>query len=238
MGKRLEPLTLSDSELKDLETQYKKERDRRIAERILCIILFAKEYDLKEIEQILLVGSRTLKEWVGIFRARGIDRLRQWGYTGRDCELKAEQWAEVEEELMRKPYRDARQVAAFVKEKFGVEYSRRGMQALLRRKGYRRVKARLVPGPVDEDKVRKQQEFVDKYFELKASFGSKDRLYHVDAVHPTHNVRISYIWTKKGRRWILRSNSGRKRYNILGAYCPLRVLHKRSGPAQAVTYAD
>lgn len=221
MSKKLEPLSLSDQEFKELQAQYKQERDRRIAERILCILLFAQDYDLKEIRRILFVGIRTLKKWIEAFRAQGIDGLRQWGYAGRDGELNDEQWAAVEEELMRKPYRDAREVAAFVKEKFGVEYSRRGIQALLRRKGYRRIKARLVPGPVDEDKVRKQQAFVDGYFQLKASLGPKDRLYHVDAVHPTHNVKISYVWTKKGRRWILRSNSGRQRYNILGAYCPL-----------------
>jgi transposase len=221
MSKKLEPLSLSASELKELEAQYKEERDRRIAERILCIILFAKGRDLNEIAQILLVGNRTLKTWVNTFRGQGINGLRQWGYKGRAGELSDEQWAEVEKELARKPYRDAKQVAAFVQEQFGIQYSQRGMQALLRRQGYRRIKSRLMPGPVDEDKLQKQREFVENYFEIKASLAPKDRIYHVDAVHPTHNVRISYVWTKKGKRWILRSNSGRKRYNILGAYCPL-----------------
>jgi transposase len=221
MSKKLESLSLSDREIKELQAQYKEERDRRIAERILCILLFAQGYDLKEIRQILLVGIRTLKKWIGTFRTQGIDGLRQWSYKGQDCDLSDEQWAEVEEELARKPYRDAKGVATFVEKKFGVKYSQRGMQALLRRKGYRHIKARLVPGPVDAEKAEKQQEFVDKYFQLKASLGPKDRIYHVDAVHPTHNVKISYVWTKKGRRWLLRSNSGRKRYNLLGAYCPL-----------------
>jgi len=40
-------------------------------------------------------------------------------------------------------------------------------------------------------------------------------------MHPTHNVRLSYAWTKKGLRRRIRSNTGRQRYNILGAYCPL-----------------
>jgi transposase len=221
MSKKLEPLTLSDQEIKELQAQYKQERDRRIAERILCILLFAQDHDVKEIKRILLVGIRTLKKWIETFRAQGIDGLRQWGYKGQDCDLSDEQWAEVEEELARRPFRDAKAVAAFVQKRFGVAYSQRGMQALLRRKGYRHIKARLVPGPVDEDKVRKQKEFVEKYFQLKVSLGPKDRIYHVDAVHPTHNVKISYMWTKKGGRWLLRSNSGRKRYNILGAYCPL-----------------
>ena len=220
MSKKLEPLTLSDDEIKELQTQYKQERDRRIAERILCVILYAQGHNLKEIKRMLLVGIRTLKKWIRNFIAQGVDALRQWGYEGQDCNLSDEQWAEVEEELARKPYRRARDVAAFVKERFSIEYTERGMQALLRRKGYRYIKVRLVPGKVDEDKQREQQEFIKGYFKLKAELGSKDRIYHVDAVHPTHNVKISYVWTKKGLRMRLRSNSGRKRYNILGAYCP------------------
>lgn len=103
MSKKLEPLPLSDQEIAELQAQYKEERDRRIAERILCILLFAQDYDLKEIRQILLVGIRTLKKWIETFRAQGIDGLRQWGYKGQDCDLSDEQWAEVEEELARKP---------------------------------------------------------------------------------------------------------------------------------------
>jgi transposase len=217
MSKKLEPLTLSDSKIKELQTQYKQERDRRMAERIHCIILYAQGYDLKEIERILFVGIRTLKRWIRTFLAQGVEGLRQWGYKGQDCKLSDKQWAEVEEELECKPYRRAREVATFVKKRFGIEYTERGMQALLRCKGYRYIKARLVPGKAKADE---QRAFVERYFKLKAELGSRDRIYFVDAVHPTHNVRISYVWTKKGWRRRIRSNSGRKRYNILGAYCP------------------
>jgi transposase len=221
MSQKLEPLTLSESKIKDLQTQYKQERDRRIAERIHCIILDAQGYDLKALKRILLVGIRTLKEWIKTFIAQGLDGLRRWGYQGQACNLSEEQWAEVEAELERKPYHYAKEVVAFVKKQFGLTYSERGMQNLLRHKGYRRIKTRLMPGQVDAAKPGEQREFMARYFNLKAHLGPHDRLYHLDATHPTHNVRISYVWTKKGRRRHLRSNSGRKRYNILGAYCPL-----------------
>jgi transposase len=136
MSKKLEPLTLPNDKIKELQTQYKLERDRRIAERILCVILYAQGYNLKEIKRILLVGIRTLKKWIRAFIAQGADGLRKWGYEGQNCQLSNEQWAEVEEEVSRKPYRRARDVAAFVKERFGIEYTERGMQTLLRRKGY------------------------------------------------------------------------------------------------------
>ena len=221
MSKKSSILKLPDSQVKELEKQYKQERDRRIAERIHCIILAAQGYAWKELKRILLVGVRTLKKWMGVYLAQGIEGLRQWGYQGQESNLNDEQWAEIEAELESKPYCYAKEVVRFVKERFGFEYSERGMQALLRRKGYRHIKVRLVPGQVDEDKQQEQREFIEAYFKLKADLGTKDRIYHVDATHPTHNVRISYVWTKKGHRRRIRSNSGRKRYNILGAYCPL-----------------
>jgi transposase len=221
MSQKLEPLRLSDSKIKELQTQYKQERDRRIAERIHCIILYAQGKDLKELKRILFVGITTLQQWIKTFMSQGLEGLRQWGYQGQKGHLSDEQWLEVEAELERKPYHYAKEVVAFVKKKFGLVYSERGMQDLLGRKGYRRIKTRLVPGPVDVDKQREQREFIERYFKLKAELDPKDRIYHLDAVHPTHNVQISYVWTKKGRRRRIRSNSGRKRYNILGAYCPL-----------------
>jgi transposase len=218
MSTHVAPLELSAAEIAELKTAYKQERDRRIAERLHCVILFAQGHALRELKALLFVGVRTLATWIATFRSQGLAGLRQWGYQGQEPDLTAEQWAEVEQELERKPYHCARDVAAFVKNRFQLDYSERGMQALLRRKGYRHIKARLVPGKAPD--VEAQETFVKGYQALKAELGPRDRLYFVDACHPTHNVRISYVWTKKGVRRQIQSNSGRQRYNILGAYCP------------------
>jgi transposase len=218
MSTHVAALELSAAEIAELKVAYKQERDRRIAERIHCVILFAQGRGLRELKALLFVGVHTLATWIEAFRAHGLAGLRQWGYTGQEPDLTAEQWAEVEQELERKPYHRARDVAAFVTNRFQIAYSERGMQALLRRKGYRHIKARLVPGKAPD--VEAQEAFVKGYQALKAGLGLRDRLYFVDATHPTHNVRISYVWAKKGVRRQIKSNSGRQRYNILGAYCP------------------
>jgi transposase len=75
VSKSLGPLLLPDSKLKELQAQYKQTRDRRIAERLLCVILYAQGYDLKAIKRILLVGVRTLKQWLQTFMAHGVEGL-------------------------------------------------------------------------------------------------------------------------------------------------------------------
>lgn len=213
-----EPFQLSDAEIKDLRTRYKAERDRRIAERIQCVLLFVQGYDLTALTDILYVGIKTVRKWLTLFRTQGLAGLCRWGYTGQNAALDAAQWAAVEAELALKPYRRAAEVAAFVKAQFEIAYSLRGIQALLRRQGYRHIKARLMPGKPPT--AAAQQAFIEQYFALKAQLGPQDRLYFVDAAHPTHNVRLCFVWTKKGQRRQLKSNTGRKRYNILGAYSP------------------
>lgn len=220
MSKQPAPIVLSKTERKTLEHAYKHERDRRIAERIQCILWYANGRALSMIRRLLLVGVKTLTNWIQTFIAHGLTGLRSWRYHGQQPRLTDTQWAEVEQELARTPYRRARDVAAFVTARFGITYTGHGMQALLRRKGYRHVKARLVPGQVTEAKTREQRAWVQQYERLKATLGPHDRLYHVDAVHPTHTPQMTYIWTKRGSRCRIPSNTGRQRYNILGAYCP------------------
>lgn len=214
------PLELSKQALKELQKTYKQERDRRLSERMQCIIAFAEGMTVQAIRKVLCVGKKPLKKWIEVFREQGLEGLLKWGYTGQSGQLTDEQWAEVECEVDENVYRRAHEVARFVNARFGVEYSDRGMQALLRRKGYRHIKTRLVPGKVDAAKQQEQRDFLQEYFALKADLGANGRVYHVDGVHPTHNVKITYVWTKKGTRRRVQSNTGRKRYNILGAYCP------------------
>jgi transposase len=85
MSKKLEPLPLSKTELKDLQREYKQERDRRIAERIHCVILYAQGNDLKAVRKLLFVGIKTLKKWVKIFVAEGLAGLRQWATRARSA---------------------------------------------------------------------------------------------------------------------------------------------------------
>lgn len=220
MSTHLAPLTMSKTDRKTVQQAYKQERDRRIAERMQCVLWYAEGRAVLTIRRLLLVGIKTLKNWIQTFAAQGLEGLRTWRYRGQACLLTDTQWAEVDQELARTPYRRAREVATWIAEQFGVVYSERGMQALLRRKGYRYIKTRLVPGTLTEAKQREQHEWVQHYEHLKATLGPCDRVYHVDAVHPTHTVQLTYVWTQKGFRRRINSNPGRTRYNILGAYCP------------------
>lgn len=54
----------------------------------------------------------------------------------------------------------------------------------------------------------------------KGAAGARLKVYFADASHFLHNAVPSAGWIKRGRRVELKTNSGRDRLNILGAYSP------------------
>ena len=71
----------------------------------------------------------------------------------------------------------------------------------------------------------KQKEFVKRYQRQKAKArrpgGPRTRRYCVDACHPLWGLDLVFsCWLLVGQRFLVGMGSGRKRLNILGAYCP------------------
>jgi transposase len=131
--------------------------------------------------------------------------------------LTPEQQSQLQAHLRHHICHTAKEVAAWVKERFAQEYSARGMQDLLNRLGFSLQKIRLIPGKAD---VQAQKAFVQAYRQMQRARQPTDRWYFLDGVHPLYNVHPGYCWARRGERPSLPSNAGRQRYNILGVYCP------------------
>src|SRR5262249_2604821 len=71
----------------------------------------------------------------------------------------------------------------------------------------------------------KQHAFVQRVArhkrEAKLPDALRTRRYYVDACHPVWGLDLAYCcWLLVGQRLLVGMGSGRKRLNILGAYCP------------------
>jgi transposase len=93
------------------------------------------------------------------------------------------------------------------------------MRKLLKRLGcsFHKVSAFLFKA--DQDK---QKEFIDEYEKDKKTAQQEAwRRYFLDGVHPLYGLEvIFYCWLLTGQRFEVGVGGGRKRLNILGAYCP------------------
>jgi transposase len=93
------------------------------------------------------------------------------------------------------------------------------VRKLLQRIGCSFHKASALLFKADHDK---QEEFVQEYEQDKQKVQSHGwRRYFIDGVHPLYGLEVVfYCWLLAGQRFEVGVGGGRKRLNILGAYCP------------------
>lgn len=170
---------LTKRERQELRQRYRQERERRIADRIQCILLLDAGHSAKEVARIL------------------IEQVVNWLDEQGIC--------------------SAKEVMPYIEQTFQKQYSQSGIQKLLDRLGYSYKKPAIVPAKADPVK---QASFVEQYHVLRAGLGNNGKIYFVDASHFLHNAIAGYGWSKRGQRVEFKTNSGRNRFNVLGAYSP------------------
>jgi transposase len=149
---------------------------------------------------------------------QGAGPLLQTHFQGSDSKLDEDQTSELEKHLQEHLYQSANEIRDFVKKQFGVRYTTKGIVPLLHRLGFVYKKAKGIPGRCDTEE---QKRFVRKYRKLRKNLGKNDRIFFADAAHPTFNTALAFGWIKKGEEKCVKTNSGRHRLNLHGAYDPI-----------------
>ena len=164
---------------------------------------------------MLLIDDGTVRRWRSIFETEGMKALLEDNYKGGLSNLTTEQQKELSEHLEGHIYLTAKEICAYVETKYNIQYTTKGMTSLLHNIGFSYKKPKHIPGKADK---QAQEEFIEKYNELKANKSKEDRIYFMDGVHPLHNSQPAFGWIKKGKEQTLKTNTGRMRVNINGAY--------------------
>ena len=191
--------------------------DKKTADRIKAILLMADGFTYQQIERILLLNERTLNRYKKIYKEQGIDGLVENNYQGRQSKLSEEQIETLKQELRKNLYSTAESICKYVMKTFKVRYSVKGMVQLLHRIGFCYKKTSIAPGKID---LEKQGKFIETYEKCYKNLGKKEKVYFMDGSHPTYNNYAGYGWIERGKQFPVKSNDGRKRVNLLGAYDP------------------
>ena len=218
----MKPIHLDPQQRRELERRRHQTPDKRIYERLSAVLWVADGKTRCEVADLLGRSVRQLAEWLRLFRNRGLDALCMLRQGGDPGNLSAGQVERLKQEIGTGRFRNSDQVRLWVEEVFGVRYTPSGIKDLLRRVGasYHKVTGFLWKADPD-----KQQEFVAHYERQKAAAqrpgAKRTRRYFVDACHPLWGLELVYAcWLLVGQRFLAGMGSGRKRLNILGAYCP------------------
>ena len=211
-------ITLSKKQILDLKKVHKTLKDKTMADKIKAIVMLSKGLSYREIEELLLIDETTIRRYEKKFIDNGEEVLLKVNYVGKKCKLTQKQLDELAEYMENHLFSNAKEIVFYVKKKFDVKYTIKGIVPLLHKLGFSYKKTKLVPAKANKEE---QEKFVEMYEELRSNLKPDEKLYFMDAVHPTHNTMPAYAWIKTGTNKEIKSNTGRKRVNINGAYSPI-----------------
>ena len=218
----MKTIKLTAEQKKEIERRRKGTLDRRVYQRLTAILAVGAGKTREETAALLGVGLTQLGEWLRVYRNAGLDALCTLHYKGDPGNLSASQAEQLKGKVSTGCFRNSDQIRHWIESTFAVSYSSSGVKDLLKRVGvsYHKVTGFLWKGDPD-----KQRAFVKRVArhkrEAQRPGAPRTRRYYVDACHPVWGLDLVYCcWLLLGQRLLVGMGSGRKRLNILGAYCP------------------
>lgn len=207
---------LSDEQVVVLKLAHRKERDKRLADRIKAILMLHNGFTANEVSLALLFDRVTLGRYLKSFKTKGISGLLEMKYKGGQTKLTIFEESELKSYLKLNTKRTVKEISGYILKKYKVSFSVIGTTKLLHRLGFSYKKPKVVPGKAD---FFLQAQFIEKYDEIKNNLKNNDQIYFADSTHPEHNTKPSYGWILKGKAndKYIKTNTGRERLNLTGA---------------------
>ncbi|MDB2614409.1 winged helix-turn-helix domain-containing protein [Chlamydiales bacterium] len=143
---------LSQEERKCLINSHKRERDKRVCDRIKAVLLFDEGWSIKQISHCLLITDDTIRQHVRDYQTS--QKLKP--ENGRSLsKLNIYQTQQLLEHLEKHTYLYTKDIAAYVKETFKVDFTVSRMNGWLKAHDFSYKKPAIVPGKVNYE-VQKQ----------------------------------------------------------------------------------
>ncbi|MCX6272789.1 MAG: IS630 family transposase [Bacteroidetes bacterium] len=189
--------------------------DASVKDRIKAILMLNTGYTYEHIAEVLLLDDSTIRRWHRKYEERGLGCLISDDFIGGTCKLTLKEQQELTQHLEENVYLTAKEICSYVEEIFKVVYTVKGMISLLHHLNFSYKKPKHIPGKAN---IEAQLKFIETYNTLNEKKEENDKIYFMDGVHPLHNSQPAYGWIRKGVDMALKSNTGRARLNLNGAY--------------------
>jgi len=202
---------LSENQKIQLKAQHKKERDKRVCDRIKAVLLYDKGWSYQHIAEALLLSDEAVRIHINDYQTSHKLKPENGGSSGK---LSDKQAKDLLDHLQKHTYLYSKDIIDYINRTFSIQYTVPGMISWLKTHGFSYKKPAIVPGKANHEA---QEQWIIEYEKLKRNLPVNDVICFIDGVHPTHNTKPSYGWIKKGVRKEIRTNTGRQRLNLSGA---------------------
>ena len=167
------------------------ERDAKTLNRLHFILNVYRTNDIAKSSENMGIPVRTGNDWARKWNEKGIDGLRHKKGAGRPPFLSTAQLEELDNWIESEEYPVAYNVYLYIKENFGVDYSKRQIDRIINKLNYVRVK----PYPIAEDQPENAEELLEKATECIDP--DKDIYGFVDEVAVQNTPNVSRILKKR-----------------------------------------
>lgn len=213
----------TEEQITELFQAYLYNNQSRNRKKALVVYLRALGKPCHEIAKLTRVDNDTVTNHVKKYVLGGLQGLLAESY--RQAKSQLEPHCEKLKELFKKnPPHTINQAIEMIFESTGIRLQHSACRNFLKKIGMKYRCCGLVPGKIADDPAHQkiQQEFHDQKLQplLAEAKAGKRTVLFVDAAHFVMGAYLGMLWCFV--RQLLPSASGRKRYNVLGAYDPVR----------------
>lgn len=210
--------TFSSDEKESLRKYRDEQYNPRLKNRFIVLLMLAESIAFSVAASIAGISEKTIKRWFKIYYLKGPDHLNSFNYKARQPRLTEEQVCKLTDwvKAVRPPC--AKVVAEWIRENFGLSYCADSVRKIMKKNGLQLLRPKLVPGnPPSEEE---QRNFVKEYNEISMFYNYGVTTLFCDAMHLIHQTVPGLCWGDPADPPVFKTNSGRQRLNILGAYDP------------------
>jgi transposase len=210
--------TFGQEEIYQLRDYRDKQRDGRLKIRFIGLLMLAAEVPTDQAASLIGRSVKTLMNWGRQYLTQGIDCLNSFNYKPKQTYLKPSQLEQLVAWVKETAPAKTKQVNVYIKERFKVTYTVEAVRQILHKQGLKRIRPKKVPGKAPSEE--EQRAFITQYETMKAASEPGTVFAFGDAMHLVHQNEAGYCWGDPKDPPVIKTNSGRKRLNILGAYVP------------------
>ncbi len=202
-----------EEEIEQLHHERRYHPHPRVRQKMEAIYLKTLGYSHKEIGHILRIDQKTLRSYLRMYQAGGIEALKALNFYRPVSELEAHQ-EKLKAEFEAHPPKTINEAVKRIEELTGIHRSPTQVNKFLKDLGLKRLKVGQVPSKANPEK---QKTFLEEELEprLEEAKQGKRHLFFVDAAHFVMQPFLGFLWCFA--RQFIQAPSGRKRFNVLGA---------------------
>ena len=139
------------------------QHDIRLKERFIALLMLAEGVELKTITSVIGKSFKTIENWHLQYVTKGIDSLNSFQYNPKQSYLTSEQIDQVVSWVKETNPGKSKEVREYIKDHFKVVYTIEAVRKLLKKRGLKVLRPKVVPGnPPSEEEQKKKSKNTSK----------------------------------------------------------------------------